>query len=336
MPRTLTKSERDVKRENIPKDPVVILNVLEHRPLSDELIEEYNLASKITKRKNHLNVDDPVPYEPLPKLLKIHEMIYHLLVLDLDIGNDSVPWSFTDASKKFEWHTMIQKHELFPYFLYKAVWDDDFPAILWGEHAQGETIIVNFELLFLIAKGHGNKDDRTPYYVDNYGPSDSMNNRLQHNLVNIFGFNDMGCQNFEDERQVNSVYHNNHEFFEMTDRICEENGLAPIGRWQEFHHSDFFQGDNPHIEDRHRPKRKNSKFFKICQTLKSDYRVRKAGLETIGHFVEPRPHRGRPVKHESKYERKFDRVNQYRFGNSGAEMNGQATQVYPEVVPITY
>ena len=57
MPRTLTKSERDVKRENIPKDPVVILNVFEHRPLSDELIEEYNLASKITKRKNHLNVD---------------------------------------------------------------------------------------------------------------------------------------------------------------------------------------------------------------------------------------------------------------------------------------
>ena len=138
------------------------------------------------------------------------------------------------------------------------VWDDDFPAIMWGEHAQGETIIVNFELLFLvcqsspatqsysnlfqIAKGNGNKDDRTPYYVDNYGPSDSMNNRLQHNLVNIFGFNDMGCQNFEDERQVNAVYHNNHEFFEMTDRICEENGLAPIGRWQEFHHSDFFKG----------------------------------------------------------------------------------------------
>ena len=29
---------------------------MEHRPLSDELIEEYNLASKITKRKN-LNVD---------------------------------------------------------------------------------------------------------------------------------------------------------------------------------------------------------------------------------------------------------------------------------------
>ena len=64
---------------------------------------------------------DPIPYEPLPKQLKIHEMIYHLLVLDLDIGNDSVPWSFTDASKMFEWHTMIQKHELFPYFLYKAV-----------------------------------------------------------------------------------------------------------------------------------------------------------------------------------------------------------------------
>ena len=107
---------------------------------------------------------DPIPYEPLPKMLKIHEMIYHLLVLDLDIGNDPVPWSFTDASKLFEWHTMIQKHELFPYFLYKAVksalreinnmllkvWDDDFPAIMWGEHAQGETIIVNFELLFLV------------------------------------------------------------------------------------------------------------------------------------------------------------------------------------------
>ena len=140
MPRTLTKSEREVKRENIPKEPVIILNQIEHKPLSDELIEEYNLASKITKRKS-LNVDgkdrklsfmnwerlnlqsnqDPVPYEPLPKQLKIHEMIYHLLVLDLDIGNEPVPWSFTDASKKFEWHMMIQKHELFPYFLYKAV-----------------------------------------------------------------------------------------------------------------------------------------------------------------------------------------------------------------------
>jgi len=56
MPRTLTKSEREVKRENIPKEPVIILNQIEHKPLSDELIEEYNLASKITKRKS-LNVD---------------------------------------------------------------------------------------------------------------------------------------------------------------------------------------------------------------------------------------------------------------------------------------
>ena len=32
------------------------------------------------------------------------------------------------------------------------VWDDDFPAIMWGEHAQGETIIVNFELLFLVCR----------------------------------------------------------------------------------------------------------------------------------------------------------------------------------------
>jgi hypothetical protein len=56
MPRTFAKSEREVKRENIPKEPVIILNQMEHRPLSDELIEEYNLASKITKRKN-LNVD---------------------------------------------------------------------------------------------------------------------------------------------------------------------------------------------------------------------------------------------------------------------------------------
>ena len=56
MPRTFAKSEREVKRENIPREPVIILNQMEHRPLSDELIEEYNLASKITKRKN-LNVD---------------------------------------------------------------------------------------------------------------------------------------------------------------------------------------------------------------------------------------------------------------------------------------
>ena len=52
----MPKPEREVKRENIPKEPVIILGQWEHKRLSDELIEEYNLASKMPKRKG-LNVD---------------------------------------------------------------------------------------------------------------------------------------------------------------------------------------------------------------------------------------------------------------------------------------
>ena len=41
----------------------------------------------------------------------------------------------------------IKKFEEFPYFLYKAVWDKDFEALQWGEHENGETILINYGLL---------------------------------------------------------------------------------------------------------------------------------------------------------------------------------------------
>ena len=40
----------------------------------------------------------------------------------------------------------------------------------------------------------------------------------------------------------------------------------------EYHHPDFFQNDNFGHDI---PKGKNSKFFKLCQTLKMPYRLRK-------------------------------------------------------------
>ncbi|CAG5111497.1 Oidioi.mRNA.OKI2018_I69.chr2.g5800.t1.cds [Oikopleura dioica] len=295
----MPKSE-SVKRESIPIVPVDIFGHT-HRPL---LVEETALMDKNNKKspikRKTANADDPVPFEALPVDLKIQQIIYHLL---------------------------IQGYELFPYFLYKAVWDDDFDPIQWGDHMHGETIVVNFHMLFQLAQGcrvAGKEVGRAPEYVDNYGPGDDMNNRLQHNLVNIFGFNDIGVGNVEDERNLNQIYQTNQAFFWKLDQLCEKYNLDSFSSWHEFHHADFFKNDNPKIEDRHRPKRKNSKFFKICQTLKTDYRVRKQGLETSGWAVEQaRPYRGRQIKAEHK-------PNPYRTEQSGSMMMPM------DVVPIAY
>ena len=67
------------------------------------------------------------------------------------------------------------------------------------------------------------------------------------------------------------------KFFFKLDNICMKHAIGERrGNWIEYHHSDFFKADNQVGQP---PKRKNSKFFKICQTLKTDYRVRKFPMD---------------------------------------------------------
>ncbi|CAG5095357.1 Oidioi.mRNA.OKI2018_I69.XSR.g14151.t1.cds [Oikopleura dioica] len=271
------------------QEPTVIIFGYELNPLSPELKERYHVAGRVPRRKS-MNLEDARAYEVLPVDLKIKQLIQYLLVEDLRSGNQPIEWSFTDPSDKFCWVTSIQSHEVFPYFLYKAAWDEDFEAIQWGEHNQGETILVNFELLFMFAQGHGEFACYRPTnYEDNFVAGQA--NRLEHNLVHIYGFNGIGCENLEEDRMLNEQSHVLDGFFDKLDGICHKYGLNSAGQWHEFHHSDFFQSDNPKIEDRHRPKRKNSKFFKICQTLKIDYRVRKNGFEKNAQDGVPKPNR---------------------------------------------
>ena len=49
-------------------------------------------------------------------------------------------------------------------------------------------------------------------------------------------------------------------------------GGANINSWVEYHHPDFLKRDSSNVDN---PKGKNSKFFKLCQTLKMPYRLRK-------------------------------------------------------------
>lgn len=280
----------------VKNEPVFYVFGYEHKPLSAAKKKEFKVNSKMPKRK-FVNAEDPMPYDILPIDLKIKEIIQYLLVCDLQMGNATVPWSFTDTSGHFSWVTCIQKHEIFPYFLYKAVWDEDFEAIQWGDHEQGESILVNFELLFLFARGQGDfAKYRPPDYRDDFIPG--QQNRLQHNLVNIFGFNAIGCCNLEEDRVLNERSHKYDDLFAKLDGICQKYQLNSKGRWHEFHHSDFYRSDNPNIDDRHRPKRKNSKFFKICQTLKLDYRLRKMGVQRPNEAHIPKPTRKRPDTRE--------------------------------------
>ena len=49
-------------------------------------------------------------------------------------------------------------------------------------------------------------------------------------------------------------------------------GGVNINSWVEYHHPDFLKRDSSNVDN---PKGKNSKFFKLCQTLKMPYRLRK-------------------------------------------------------------
>jgi hypothetical protein len=104
----------------VKNEPEFYIFGYEQKPLSAAKKKEFKVNSKMPKRK-FVNAEDPMPYEILPVDLKIKEIIQYLLVCDLQMGNATVPWSFTDTSGHFSWVTCIQKHEIFPYFLYKAV-----------------------------------------------------------------------------------------------------------------------------------------------------------------------------------------------------------------------
>ncbi|CAG5113911.1 Oidioi.mRNA.OKI2018_I69.chr2.g8001.t1.cds [Oikopleura dioica] len=315
----------------IKEDPEINIFGFELQPLSAAQKQQFDVASKMPKRK-FLNLDDPRPYNIVPVDLKIKEIIKYLLVDDLRMGNDIIHWTFTDPSGDFSWLTSIQRHEIFPYFLYKAVWDEDFEAIQWGDHNQGETILVNFELLFLFARGHGQfASYRPPSYQDDFIPGQP--NRLEHNLVHIYGFNGIGCCNLEEDRVLNERSHVLDDFFEKLDKICQKYNLNSKGRWHEFHHSDFYQADNPLIEDRHRPKRKNSKFFKICQTLKFDYRVRKICFEKNAEDKVPKPIRKKPERVQSNASNKAKRTQSRSTVSSLASASADRA-ISPERVPI--
>ena len=93
-------------------------------------------------------------------------------------------------------------------------------------------------------------------------------NRLHYNLVEVFGFNEI-----RDNLDTYREYPELASFFLKLEDICIRHNIPyQHGIWIEYHHSDFFKADNQIGQP---PKRKNSKFFKICQTLKTDYRVRK-------------------------------------------------------------
>lgn len=64
---------------------------------------------------------------------------------DLSISDDPSAWIFERTCE------LIKTFEEFPYFLYKAVWDEEFEAIQWGNHENGETILINYELLDLVS-----------------------------------------------------------------------------------------------------------------------------------------------------------------------------------------
>ena len=104
----------------IKRDPDINIFGFELQPLSAAQKQQFDVASKMPKRK-FLNLEDPRPYNIVPVDLKIKEIIKYLLVDDLRMGNEIIHWTFTDPSGDFSWLTNIQRHEIFPYFLYKAV-----------------------------------------------------------------------------------------------------------------------------------------------------------------------------------------------------------------------
>jgi hypothetical protein len=175
-----------------------------------------------------------------------------LTIKDLSIEDETVIWEYGQT------HVPIKAFEEFPYYLYKAIWDYDFKAIQWAKYENGETILINYSVI--------------QNYLIKYFPERLQNteaeyrvehNRLRHNLVEVFGFNEICKQNLKTYRDEEHL----REFFDELHTID-----TPLDNWVEYHHPDFFQDDNSGHEI---PKGKNSKFFKLCQTLKMPYRLRK-------------------------------------------------------------
>lgn len=214
----------------------------------------------IDERREILTEDEPTNE-------KIKQILSVLLVADLSISDDPSAWIFERTCE------LIKTFEEFPYFLYKAVWDEEFEAIQWGNHENGETILINYELLDLYLNGPQYLSQRPEKYKNDFYPNHVNNesgagNRLHYNLVEVFGFNEI-----RDNLDTYREYPELASFFLKLEDICIRHNIPyQHGIWIEYHHSDFFKADNQIGQP---PKRKNSKFFKICQTLKTDYRVRK-------------------------------------------------------------
>jgi len=207
---------------------------------------------------------------------KMQKILDVLVVQNLSTAHDIEQWELGEYCYE------IKRYEIFPYYLLKAILDEDFRAIQWGEHEDGETILINYDL---IRKYLDNVTFCPPQYGDDFDPihrrDDQALNRLHYNLE-IFGFNEIDRWNLD--RFANEFFDLNHPkdhpFVEKLEKICEEEKLEEgLNHWIEYHHSDFFAKDNPPETAREankiwQPKKKNSKFFKLCQTLKTEYRVR--------------------------------------------------------------
>lgn len=178
------------------------------------------------------------------------KMILEVLVLkDLSIAEHDVKWEFGQKVHQ------IKEFEEFPYYLYKAVWDDDFEPIQWTDFEYGETILINYEKIEELLDKYCGSQHMGEYEIDH--------NRLRHNLVEVFGFNEIPKDNLQ-------AYKNDENFAIFFNKIAQIGGA--LSGWVEYHHPDFFKNDTNLADN---PKGKNSKFFKLCQTLKMPYRLRK-------------------------------------------------------------
>jgi len=218
----------------------------------------------VDERRIRLTTDEPIES-------KIQQILSVLVCQDLSISDVDVYWYFERTRES------IKRFEEFPYYLYKAVWDEDFEPIQWGDHENGETILVNYALLDLYLNDHHYQKYRPLDYTGDFSSKHRINdagqdsgNRLHYNMVEVFGFNEI-TNNLLPQMNLPDARTDIKNLRDKLKHICEK-GQVPF-RWIEYHHSDFFKADNQPGEP---PKRKNSKFFKLCQTLKTNYRVRTA------------------------------------------------------------
>ena len=131
-------------------------------------------------------------------------------------------------------------------------------------------MLINYDMLDHLLDDYFDDRQTEDYDIDH--------NRLRHNLVEIFGFNEIPKENIRQHKSDG----NYPEFFEQLESYGENGGLlfclsfcsggTNIYHWVEYHHPDFLKRDSSNVDN---PKGKNSKFFKLCQTLKMPYRLRK-------------------------------------------------------------